>query len=43
MGTIYKRLVNVMFVEYIGSSMDVYIDDKLMKKLQEEKHIDHLC
>lgn len=32
-GAIYRRLVNVMFLEYIGSSMEVYNDDILMKLL----------
>lgn len=38
----YQRLVNKMFVDYLGSSMEIYIDDILVKVLQVELHVDHL-
>ena len=30
----YQRLVNKMFVELLGKSMEVYVDDILVKLLQ---------
>ena len=41
-GATYQRLVNRMFPKQIGASMKVYIDDKLMKSVKVELHVDHL-
>ena len=38
----YQRLVNHMFRPQIGRSVEVYIDDTLVKILDEEKHLDDL-
>ena len=32
-GTTYQRLVNKMFANYLGDTMEVYIDDMLIKSL----------
>ena len=39
----YQRLVNRMFQKQIGESMEVYIDDMLVKSIKAELHIDHLA
>ena len=41
-GTTYQRLVNRMFQKQIGMSMEVYIDDMLVKSTTTELHIAHL-
>ena len=41
-GAMYQRLVNKMFKEQIGKTMEVYIDDMLVKSLQAADHIAHL-
>ena len=41
-GTTYQRLVNRMFQKEIGASMEVYIDDMLVKSTTAELHITHL-
>ena len=41
-GATYQRLVNHMFRELIGRSMEVYIDDLLVKIMEEANHIKHL-
>ena len=41
-GTTYQRLVNRMFQKQIGTSMEVYIDDMLVKSATAEPHIAHL-
>ena len=41
-GATYQRLVNRMFQKHIGASMEVYIDDMLVKSTMVEIHIDHL-
>ena len=38
----YQRLVNRMFQKQIGESMEVYIDDMLVKSTTAELHITHL-
>ena len=35
----YQRLVNKMFQKQIGASMEVYIDDMLVKLVKVELHI----
>ena len=41
-GATYQRLVNKMFQKQIGASMEVYIDDMLVKSTTAELHIAHL-
>ena len=41
-GTTYQRLVNRMFQKQRGTSMEVYIDDMLVKSTTTELHIAHL-
>ena len=42
-GATYQRLVNRMFQRKIGASMEVYIDDMLVKSTTTELHIAHLA
>ena len=41
-GATYQRLVNYMFRPQIGRNVKVYVDDMLVKSLDEEKHLDNL-
>ena len=41
-GATYQRLVNKMFADYLGDTMEVYIDDMLVKSLLPEQYLDHL-
>ena len=41
-GATYQRLVNRMFQKQIGTTMEVYIDDMLVKSTKAELHIAHL-
>ena len=41
-GVTYQRLVNRMFHKQIGTTMEVYIDDMLVKSTTAELHIAHL-
>ncbi|KAM1173008.1 hypothetical protein ACFX2G_023525 [Malus domestica] len=41
-GATYQRLVNSMFTEQIGNSMEVYIDDMLFKSKHADQHINNL-
>jgi len=38
----YQRLINHMFHPQIGRNVEVYVDDMLVKILDEEKHLDGL-
>ena len=38
----YQRLVNQMFHPQIGRNVEVYVDDMLVKSLDEDKHLDDL-
>ena len=38
-GATYQRLVNKMFYQHLGKTMEVYIDNMLVKSL---KSIDHI-
>ena len=42
-GATYQRLVNKMFQKQIGTSMEVYIEDMLVKSVKAELHVDHLA
>ena len=41
-GATYQRLVNKIFHKHIGASMEVYIDDMLVKSVKSELHVAHL-
>ncbi|XP_074342823.1 uncharacterized protein LOC141680518 [Apium graveolens] len=41
-GATYQRLVNMMFKNQIGRTMEVYVDDKLVKSKKTNDHIRHL-
>ena len=41
-GATYQRLVMKMFLPLLGSTMEVYIDDMLVKSKQRLDHADHL-
>ena len=41
-GATYQCLVNEMFSQHIGKTMEVYIDDMLVKSLLAEQHLEHL-
>nr|XP_016455682.1 PREDICTED: RNA-directed DNA polymerase homolog [Nicotiana tabacum]XP_016475866.1 PREDICTED: RNA-directed DNA polymerase homolog [Nicotiana tabacum] len=41
-GATYQRLVTKMFKEQLCRTMEVYIDDMLVKSKKKEDHIDHL-
>ncbi|XP_070010934.1 uncharacterized protein [Nicotiana sylvestris] len=41
-GAMYQRLVAKMFQEHLGNTMEVYIDDMLVKSQQAGNHIQHL-
>ena len=39
----YQRLVNKIFVDKIGRSMEIYVDDMLVKSPLIEQHIEDLA
>ena len=41
-GAIYQRLVNHMLRPQIGRNVEVYVDDMLVKSLDEGRHLDDL-
>ncbi|KAL5555727.1 hypothetical protein UlMin_037963 [Ulmus minor] len=41
-GATYQRLVNKMFKQQIRKTMEVYVDDMLVKSLKADEHIDNL-
>lgn len=41
-GATYQRLVTRMFKEQLDKTMEVYIDDMLVKSAKKEDHIGHL-
>ena len=41
-GVTYQRLVNHMFRPQIGQNVEMYVNDMLVKSLDEEKHLDDL-
>ena len=42
-GATYQRLVNAMFADQLGRTMEVYIDDMLVKSLKAEDHIGYMA
>ena len=41
-GATYQRLMNKMFARQIGRNVQVYVDDMLVKSIQEDDHLDDL-
>ena len=41
-GATYQRLVNHMFRPQIGRNVEVYVDDMLVKSIDEGSHLDNL-
>ena len=41
-GATYQQLVNHMFRPQIGRNVEIYVDDMLVKSLDEERHLDDL-
>ncbi|KAM2274239.1 hypothetical protein ACFX1S_044069 [Malus domestica] len=41
-GATYQKLVNSMFTEQIGKSMEVYVNDMLVKSKHDDQHITNL-
>ncbi|CAA0813340.1 Unknown protein, partial [Striga hermonthica] len=41
-GATYQRLVNKMFADQIGRTMEVYVDDMLVKSVFANDHVSHL-
>ncbi|KAL2250131.1 UNVERIFIED_CONTAM: Transposon Tf2-11 polyprotein [Sesamum indicum] len=41
-GATYQRLVNEMFHELIGKTMEVYVDGMLVKSRRSQDHLEHL-
>ena len=41
-GATYQRLVNKIFADLLGVSMEVYIDDMLVKSAVTQDHVKHL-
>ena len=41
-GATYQRLVNQMFAKQIGKTMEVYVDDMLVKSLKAPDHVKDL-
>ena len=41
-GATYQKLVNKIFAELLGTSMEVYIDDVLVKSAAAQDHVTHL-
>ncbi|CAL2237455.1 unnamed protein product [Prunus armeniaca] len=42
-GATYQRLVNRIFAKHIGSTMEVYVDDMLVKSRTAWEHLDNLA
>ena len=41
-GVTYQRLMNRMFAHQIGRSVEVYVDDMLVKSIREDEHLSDL-
>ena len=41
-GATYQRLVNKMFAGLIGQTMEVYVDDMLVKSRKADDHVSHM-
>ena len=41
-GATFQRMLNQIFKELIGNTMEVYFDDMLVKRLDHSDHVKHL-
>ena len=41
-GATYQRLMNMMFKDLIGKTIEVYVDDMLVKSKMAGGHIEHM-
>ena len=41
-GVTFQRMVNKVFNDLIGNTMEVYVDDMLVKSVQRTNHLQHL-
>jgi len=41
-GVMFQRMVSKFFKDLIGSTMEVYVDDMLVKSVQRTDHLQHL-
>ena len=41
-GATYQKLMNKMFAHQIGRNVQVYVDDMLVKSIQEDNHLSDL-
>ena len=41
-GATYQRLINKMFAQLLSKSMEIYVDDMLVKSARATQHVDHL-
>ena len=41
-GATFQRMVNKIFKDLIGDTMEVYVDDMLVKSVQSMEHLEHL-
>ena len=41
-GVTYQKLMNKMFAHQIGRNVQVYVDDMLVKSVQEDNHLSDL-
>ncbi|GKU89741.1 hypothetical protein SLEP1_g3839 [Rubroshorea leprosula] len=41
-GTTYQRAMNAIFHDMIGCFMEIYIDDVVVKSMEDEEHLEHL-
>ncbi|XP_022864755.1 uncharacterized protein LOC111384672 [Olea europaea var. sylvestris] len=41
-GATYQKLVNKMFMDLIGKTVEVYVEDMLVKSLKADDHVTHL-
>jgi len=41
-GVTFQQMINKVFKDLIGDTMEVYMDDMLMKSAQRKEHLQHL-
>ena len=42
-GATYQRMVNKVFKELLGSTMEAYVDDMIVKSQEKESHVEKLA
>ena len=42
-GVTYQRMVNKVFKELLGSTMEAYVDDMILKNREKESHVEKLA